>query len=156
MIDTVKPKVTGFFDEGSNTISYVVQDPESHACAIVDAVMEFDLSAGHLTFDGADKIIAHIRERGLKLEWLIETHVHADHLSAAPYIQERLGGKIGVGELITVVQDTFGKIFTRAPNFSVMAASSMRSLPMGRSIILARSGPVSSIPPATRPPAMCM
>jgi len=113
----VQPDVTAFFDDDSNTISYVVKDPASSSCAIVDAVMEFDYAAGRLTHTGADAMIAHIRTQGLDLEWIIETHVHADHLSGAPYIQEQLGGKIGIGEHIVTVQDTFGKIFNEGTAF---------------------------------------
>lgn len=113
----VKPSVKAFFDPQSNTISYVVRDPASTACAVVDAVMEFDYSAGRLTYDSADAIIAHIRAEGLDLEWIIETHVHADHLSGAPYIQQKLGGRIGIGEHIVTVQDTFGKIFNEGTEF---------------------------------------
>jgi len=116
-ICTSRPAVKGFFDEGTNTISYVVSDPSSHVCAIVDPVMEFDYAAGRLTFRQADEMIADVRSRGLQLEWLIETHVHADHLSAAPYIQDVLGGKIGVGRNITVVQETFGKVFNEGTEF---------------------------------------
>lgn len=112
-----KPDVTGFFDEESNTISYVVRDPDSTACAVIDPVMEFDPAAGRLTFDCADRMIAFIREHGLTLEWIIETHVHADHLSSAPYIQQQLGGKIGIGEHVLTVQDTFGKIFNEGTEF---------------------------------------
>jgi len=112
-----KPDVTAFFDEPTNTISYVVKDPASKACAVVDSVMDIDYAAGRISFDSADRIIEHIRANGLELEWLIETHVHADHLSAAPYIQEKLGGKIGIGENITVVQDTFGKVFNEGTEF---------------------------------------
>jgi glyoxylase-like metal-dependent hydrolase (beta-lactamase superfamily II) len=113
----VTPDVTGFFDPATNTISYVVRDPGSDACAIIDSVMDIDYAAGRITHDHADEIVAFVRERGLKVEWLIETHVHADHLSAAPYIQEHLGGRIGIGEKITVVQDTFGKIFNEGTEF---------------------------------------
>ena len=112
-----KPIVTGFFDAASSTISYVVQDPASNACAVIDSVMEFDQAAGRLTFNGADKIISFIDDNGLDLQWIIETHVHADHLSAAPYLQQKLGGKIGIGEHITTVQDTFGKIFNEGTEF---------------------------------------
>ena len=112
-----RPEVKAFFDPGSNTISYVVKDPGSSSCAIVDAVMEFDYAAGRLTYDSADAMIAYIKEAGLSLEWIIETHVHADHLSGAPYIQDRLGGKIGIGEHIVTVQDTFGKIFNEGTEF---------------------------------------
>ncbi|MEO0328349.1 MAG: MBL fold metallo-hydrolase [Pseudomonadota bacterium] len=112
-----KPQVKAFFDDQSNTISYVVKDPASQSCAVIDAVMEFDQSAGRLGFDCADEVIAYIREHDLKLEWIIETHVHADHLSGAPYVQEKLGGKIGIGEHIQDVQDTFGKIFNDGTEF---------------------------------------
>ncbi|MCL4153754.1 UNVERIFIED_CONTAM: hypothetical protein GTU68_047647 [Idotea baltica] len=114
---TVRPEVEGFFDEATNTISYLVRDPGSTACAIVDSVMDIDYAAGRITYDHADKMIGHIRERGLTLEWIIETHVHADHLSAAPYIQEKLGGKIGVGSKIVEVQETFGKVFNEGTEF---------------------------------------
>jgi glyoxylase-like metal-dependent hydrolase (beta-lactamase superfamily II) len=114
---TVKPEVQSFFDPATNTISHVVKDPGSNACAVVDSVMDIDYAAGRITYDHADEIIAHIKARGLKLEWLIETHVHADHLSGAPYIQKALGGKIGIGKAITVVQDTFGKVFNEGTEF---------------------------------------
>ncbi len=112
-----KPDVTAFFDAQSNTISYVVKDPASTSCAVIDAVMQFDYAAARLSFDTADQIIAFITERGLSLEWIIETHVHADHLSGAPYIQKKLGGKIGIGEHILTVQETFGKIFNAGTEF---------------------------------------
>jgi len=114
---SVRPEVTGFFDPQTNTISYVVKDPNSKACAVVDSVMDIDYAAGRITFEHADEIIDYVRENGLEVEWLIETHVHADHLSAAPYIQEKLGGKIGIGENITIVQDTFGKVFNEGTEF---------------------------------------
>ena len=113
----VKPDVTPFFDPATNTISYVVKDPASNACAVVDSVMDIDYAAGRITYDHADEIIAFIQEKGLKLEWLIETHVHADHLSAAPYIQQKLGGKLGIGDKIPVVQETFGKVFNEGTEF---------------------------------------
>ncbi|KZB70140.1 MULTISPECIES: MBL fold metallo-hydrolase [Thalassospira] len=114
---SIKPEVTAFFDEDTNTISYVVKDPESNACAVVDSVMDIDYAAGRITFAHADNIIAFIKDNGLELEWIIETHVHADHLSAAPYIQDKLGGKLGIGSKITVVQDTFGKVFNEGTEF---------------------------------------
>jgi len=114
---SVKPDVTGFFDPDSNTISYIMRDPDSSACAIIDPVMDFDYAAGRIHFEQADKLIAHIREAGLCLEWLIETHVHADHLSASPYIQEHLGGRIGIGRGIVQVQETFGKVFNDGTEF---------------------------------------
>ncbi len=114
---SIKPEVTAFFDPATNTISYVVKDPGSNACAIVDSVMDIDYAAGRITYDHADEIIEFVQRNGLKVEWLIETHVHADHLSAAPYIQQKLGGKLGIGEKITVVQETFGKIFNEGTEF---------------------------------------
>ena len=119
-LDSAKPlrtKVTAFFDETTNTVSYVVKDPASAACAVVDSVLDFDYSAGRTSTESADRIVEFVRAHGLELQWLIETHVHADHLSAAPYIQERLGGKIGIGDRITVVQNTFGKIFNEGTEF---------------------------------------
>ncbi len=113
----VIPKVDGFFDAASNTISYVVQDPASASCAIIDSVLDMDYAAGRISFVSADQLIDVVQSRGLTLEWIIETHVHADHLSAAPYIQEKLGGKIGVGTRITEVQDTFGKVFNEGTEF---------------------------------------
>ncbi|QPM89603.1 MBL fold metallo-hydrolase [Pseudooceanicola algae] len=113
----LKPEVTGFFDEATNTISYVVKDPASTACAIIDSVMDIDYAAGRISYDHADRMIAFLRDNGLTLDWLIETHVHADHLSAAPYIQGKLGGKLGIGAGITEVQETFGKVFNEGTEF---------------------------------------
>ncbi|MDQ2065344.1 MBL fold metallo-hydrolase [Xinfangfangia sp. CPCC 101601] len=113
----IRPEIEAFFDPATNTISYVVKDPASTACAVIDSVMDIDYAAGRITHESADRIIDYIRAQGLQLEWIIETHVHADHLSAAPYIQEALGGKIGIGALITEVQDTFGKIFNEGTEF---------------------------------------
>jgi glyoxylase-like metal-dependent hydrolase (beta-lactamase superfamily II) len=111
------PEVTSFFDEPTNTVSYVVRDPDSNACAIVDSVLNFDNAAGRTDTRGADEIIAFVKGKGWTVEWILETHVHADHLSAAPYLQDKVGGKIGIGENITVVQDTFGKIFNAGTEF---------------------------------------
>ena len=113
----MKPAVHAFFDEATNTITYVVREPEGRACAVVDSVLDFDYASGRTDTRSADAVIAFIRAEELKLDWVLETHVHADHLSAAPYIQERLGGKIGIGDRITVVQETFGKIFNEGTRF---------------------------------------
>ena len=112
-----RPDVSAFFDAQSNTISYVIKDPDSTSCAIIDAVMQFDYATGRLSYESADEIIDFITSNGLHLEWIIETHVHADHLSGAPYIQGQLGGKIGIGEYIQEVQDTFGKVFNEGTEF---------------------------------------
>lgn len=114
---TVVPEVVAFFDPDTNTISYVVRDPSSDACAVFDSVMDFDYASGHISFTHADAIIAHIRAKGWRVEWLIETHAHADHLSAAPYIQRQLGGRLGIGENIKIVQDVFGKVFNEGTEF---------------------------------------
>ncbi len=113
-----RPIVTHFFDEPTNTFSYVVQDPESRACAILDSVLDFDYAAGRTDTRSADEIIAFVRDNGLEVAWILETHVHADHLSAAPYLHEQLGGKTGIGANITVVQDVFGKAFNAGTEFA--------------------------------------
>jgi glyoxylase-like metal-dependent hydrolase (beta-lactamase superfamily II) len=112
------PLITHFFDEPTNTFSYVVQDPDGKACAIVDSVLDFDYAAGRTDVRSAEEIIAHVREHDLDVEWILETHVHADHLSAAPYLHERLGGKTGIGANITIVQDVFGKAFNAGTEFA--------------------------------------
>ncbi len=114
---TTKPDVTAFFDITTNTISYIVRDPHSVSCAIIDSVMDMDYASGRISSRAADQLIDHIVTHELHLEWLIETHVHADHLSAAPYIQQRLGGKLAIGEHIVTVQNTFGKIFNEGTEF---------------------------------------
>ncbi|QOR39728.1 MBL fold metallo-hydrolase [Billgrantia diversa] len=112
------PIVTHFFDEPTNTFSYVVRDPQSNACAILDSVLDFDYAAGRTDVRSADAIIDFIQREGLQVEWILETHVHADHLSAAPYLHEKLGGKTGIGANITVVQDVFGKAFNAGTEFA--------------------------------------
>ena len=109
--------IKAFFNAPTNTVSYVVSDPESGACAIYDSVLDFDYNAGRIDYKSANEIIEYIKIQGLKVEWLIETHAHADHLSAAPYIQNELGGKIGIGEQITQVQEIFGKVFNAGTEF---------------------------------------
>lgn len=115
---SIKPKVTTFFDEPTNTFSYVVQDPTSQSCAIIDSVLDFDYASGSTDVASADEIIEFIQANKLTVEWILETHVHADHLSAAPYLHEQLGGKTAIGEMITVVQDTFGKAFNAGTEFA--------------------------------------
>lgn len=113
-----RPIVTHFFDEPTNTFSYVVQDPDSRACAIIDSVLDFDYAAGRTDVRSADNIIACIREHDLDVVWILETHVHADHLSAAPYLHEQLGGKTGIGANIVKVQEIFGKAFNAGSEFA--------------------------------------
>ena len=111
------PTVTAFFDNATNTVSYVVQDRQGSACAIIDSVLDFDHAAGRTDTASADKIVAFVTENNLRCEWILESHVHADHLSAAPYLQEHLGGKIGIGGEIVTVQNTFGKVFNEGTEF---------------------------------------
>lgn len=113
----LNPEVKAFFDEATFTVTFVVKDPTSTACAVVDSVLDFDYASGRTDTRSADAVIAYIRDQGLDVQWILETHVHADHLSAAPYIQQHLGGKIGIGDRIKVVQNTFGKIFNEGTEF---------------------------------------
>ena len=110
-------KIKGFFDEETSTISYVVYDMTSKKCAVIDSVLDFDFSSGTIDYHNAEKIISYIEKMNLNLEWLIETHVHADHLSASPYIQKKLGGKIGISEKISDIQNIFGKTFNAGTEF---------------------------------------
>ncbi len=112
------PLVQHFFDEPTNTFSYVVSDPDSNACAIIDSVLDFDYAAGKTDVRSANEIIDYIRKKDLKVEWIIETHVHADHLSAAPYLHSELGGKTGIGAHIVEVQEIFGKAFNAGTEFA--------------------------------------
>ena len=111
------PDITSFFDEATNTISYIVCDPNGSACAIIDSVLDFDFASGRTDTKSADKLINFVKENKLDVQWLLESHVHADHLSAAPYIQMEVGRKIGIGSHITDVQETFGKIFNEGTEF---------------------------------------
>ncbi len=112
------PNVTPFFDEPTNTFSYVVRDPDGPACAIIDSVLDFDYAAGRTEVRSANEIVDFVRARGLTVEWILETHVHADHLSAAPYLLEALGGQTGIGARITEVQEIFGKAFNAGSEFA--------------------------------------
>lgn len=113
----MKPDVTAFFDEATFTVSYVVKDPQSSSCAIIDSVLDYDPKSGRTDTRSADQVIAHVRENGLEVDWLLETHAHADHLSAAPYIQKQLGGTTAIGSHITEVQDIFAKLFNVEKGF---------------------------------------
>ena len=111
------PEVTAFFDESTNTVSYVVRDPASRACAIVDSVLDYDAAAGRTNTTSADELAAFVQAQEFDVQWILETHVHADHLSAAPYLQSRLGGSIAIGKAVTTVQNVFGKIFNEGTEF---------------------------------------
>ena len=109
--------IKGFFDDQTSTISYVVHDNIEKKCAVIDSVLDFDYSSGDIDYINADKIISYVDQNKLNVEWLIETHVHADHLSASPYIQKKLGGKIGISEKISDIQNIFGKTFNAGTEF---------------------------------------
>jgi len=111
------PVIKALFDEPTNTVTYVVHDGETLRAAIIDSVLDFDPASGRTTFGSADAVIAYVAEQGLTVDWLLETHAHADHLSAAPYLQKKLGGKIAIGEHIVAVQNTFGKLFNAGSEF---------------------------------------
>ena len=113
----MKPVVKTFFDEPTFTFSYVVSDPETKHCAIIDSVLDFDYAAGKTDTASADQIVAYVQSEALSVDWIIETHVHADHISAAPYLKEKLGGQLSIGEHITTVQNVFGKAFNEGTQF---------------------------------------
>lgn len=113
----MNPIVTAFFDESTNTASYVVREPDGNHCAIIDSVLDYDPSSGRTSTDSADEIVAYVKENGLTVDWLLETHAHADHLSAAPYLKKQLGGKTAIGEHICEVQKTFSEIFNFESDF---------------------------------------
>jgi glyoxylase-like metal-dependent hydrolase (beta-lactamase superfamily II) len=114
----VKPDVKTFFDEETFTFSHVVSDPQTKRAAIVDSVLNYDPKSGRTAKTSADEIIAYVHERGLTVDWILETHVHADHLSAAPYLKDKLGGKLAIGSNIKTVQDVFGKVFNAGTEFA--------------------------------------
>ena len=108
------PAVRAFFDEATFTVTYVVSDPASSRAAIIDPVLDYDAASGRTSTAAADGVIAYVRDKGLGIDWILETHVHADHLSSAPYLKEKLGGQIAIGANVTAVQDVFKGIFNLA------------------------------------------
>ena len=113
----LRPSIAGFFDEATHTVSYVVHDPETCEAAIIDSVLDYEAAAGRTSYGSANRIIEYVNTHNLKVMWLIETHAHADHISAAPYLQENLGGKLAIGEDIIRVQEVFGKLFNAGTDF---------------------------------------
>ena len=113
----LRPSIAGFFDEATNTVSYVVHDPKTGEAAIIDSVLDFDAASGRTSNGSADRMIEYVTSNNLKVTWLIETHAHADHISAAPYLRERLGGKLAIGRDIIRVQEVFGKLFNAGTDF---------------------------------------
>lgn len=116
--DVHAPVVKAFFDEATFTASYVVQDPVLKRAAIIDSVLDFDQPSGRTSTESADQIIDYVHAAGCQVDWLLETHAHADHVSAAPYLQEKLGGKLAIGRDILTVQETFGQVFNEGTDFA--------------------------------------
>lgn len=117
-----KPDVKAFFDEATFTVSYVVSDPETKACAVIDSVLDYDQASGRTSTASADQLIAYVKEHALSVEWIIDTHIHADHLTAAPYIREQLGGRTAISDATPVVQKVFGEVFNASPAFRTDAS----------------------------------
>ena len=111
------PIIKAFFDNVTNTMTYVVHDPASNRAAVIDSVLDYDPASGRTSFASADKVIDYVEDKGLHIDWLLETHAHADHLSAAPHLQKKLGGKIAIGEHIVTVQQSFGELFNAGSDF---------------------------------------
>ena len=116
--NAIKPQVHGIFDPATCTVTYVVYEKEGSECAVIDSVLDYDPKSGRTRTNSADKVIAFVREKQLKLTWILETHAHADHLTAAPYLQQHLGGKIAIGDHISKVQQVFKGVFNLEPEFA--------------------------------------
>lgn len=111
-------QVEGFFDPATWTVSYIVLDKHTQQCALIDSVLDYDPKSGRTAHTSADRLVARVRELGASVQWILETHVHADHLSAAPYLKQQLGGQLGIGQHITAVQSVFGQLFNAGPEFA--------------------------------------
>ena len=118
MTSTLAPKIKAFFDSDTNTITYVVADTTTSACAIIDSVLDYDPASGRTNTKSADSVISYILKRGYRCQWIAETHIHADHLTAAPYLKNKLGGKTAIGNYVTTVQRSFGPIFNAESSFA--------------------------------------
>ncbi|HEV6965679.1 MBL fold metallo-hydrolase [Roseateles sp.] len=118
MSPTSRMQVEGFFDAATWTVSYLVLDRETLHCALIDSVLDYDPKSGRTGTASADRLIDRVRELDARVQWILETHVHADHLSAAPYLRQALGGQLGIGSHITTVQQVFGKLFNAGPDFA--------------------------------------
>ena len=118
-MSTLIPDVRSYFDVKTNAACYILKDPKSNACAVIDSILDFDMASGTTHTAHADMLINEIKKNSWNLEWIIETHVHADHLSAAPYLSQKIGGKIAIGSNINAVQKVFGKIFNAGTEFQM-------------------------------------
>ena len=116
-LSQTRPEVKTFFDSATSTFTHVVADPQTQACAVIDPVLDFDPKSGRTSTRSADSVVEHVRSEGLNAQWILETHIHADHLSAAPYVKEHLGGATGIGAQVCEVQETFAKLFNFEDSF---------------------------------------
>ena len=145
------PEVHAFFDKTTNTVSYVVKDPQTNICAIIDPVLDYAPESGRTSTVSAQAIEVFIQSGDLRAEWILETHVHADHLSAAHFLKNRLGSKIGIGANITIVQNVFGKIFNAGSEFQRDGSQFDALFDDGAEIGIGACAAVRSIRPGTRP-----
>jgi len=141
------PEVHGLFDPGTWTVTYVVHTGPGSACAIIDSVLDYDPKSGRTRTTSADRVIAYVREHRLQVQWILETHAHADHLSAAPYLKQHLGGQIGIGQQITTVQKVFKGIFNLEPQFEPDGSQFDQLLADGQSLKVGElTGTVLGVP----------
>ena len=147
-----RPTIAGFFDEATHTISYVVHDPSTARAAVIDSVLDYDCAAGRTSFRSADRIVEYVEKNELTVDWLIETHAHADHISAAPYLQDKLGGKLAIGADIVRIQEVFGKLFNAGTEFQRDGSQFDRLFSDGDTSRSARSTRSRFMFPATRRP----
>ncbi len=152
--DGAAPVVKAFFDEPTFTASYVVHDPETNQAAIVDSVLDFDQPSGRTSTASADAIIDYVRRHDLTVDWILETHAHADHLSAAPHLQAELGGKLVIGREILTVQNVFGKIFNEGTEFARDGSQFDRLLDDGDCLMLGKMPIISLHVPGHTPADM--
>lgn len=143
----IRPEVQGLFDPATWTVTYVVHSGPGSDCAIIDSVLDYDPKSGRTRTASADRVIAFVREQGLKVQWILETHAHADHLSAAPYLRQQLGGRIGIGSQITRVQKAFKGIFNLGPDFPADGSQFDALLSDGQSLSVGTlNGTVIAVP----------
>ena len=117
-VKSMKPNIEPFFDKNTCNVTYVVSDPQSSACAIIDSVLDYDPASGRTSKISAGKVIEYVRHHSLQTQWILETHVHADHLTASALLKKELGGKTGIGKQVTAVQEVFGPIFNAGSHFA--------------------------------------
>ena len=149
----MKPTVKAFFDPATWTVTYVVYEATGSACAIIDSVMDYDPKSGRTRTASADKVIAFVKNNDLRVEWILETHAHADHLSAAPYLRKQLGGKIAIGAGITGVQKVFKGIFNLEQEFQPDGTQFDQLLADGETFVIGNLTAKAMSVPGHTPPA---